>query len=196
MKFIPVQGTAGWKEHEWWTPDSPWTKFMATLGFTIFKPDDPFIWSTNLDIFSNHRDWEAGGLSLKFYLQSVPYEDRNLITHSHGLQVALYAAKHGALIRSLIDIAGPVRKDMDSTALRAVPNIAFWLHVFDKEWDLVGWLGQLFDGRISLSRKDSFATVNKALPRVDHSHLLHDPAFFHHWKDTILPILEAHAATV
>ena len=191
-RYLPIQGTDGWDKDQWWKAGSPFTTAMARVGWDLLQSEDPFVWSTDLDGANplalvcrpwqrreaKHRDWEAGGLALHYFLKDVPYEDRNLVSHSHGLQVVLYAARHGSKIRSLIDISGPVRGDMSIVTDMARPQIARWVHVYDQKTDWIAWAGQLFDGRLAVSRAHPEADINISLQGVGHSGLLRDPALF------------------
>jgi hypothetical protein len=133
MKFIAVAGTGGLYRDDWWHLDSPFTAFLAQQGIQHAKPDDVFIWSTDVNgIGSNpfkffnpahHSDWEAGGNALRYYAKDISYEDRNIICHSHGLQVVLYSYIN---IRSLISVGSPVRKDMLGLAKELRPKIQSW----------------------------------------------------------------------
>ncbi len=200
MFYIPVQGTGGWKDKEWWTPESPFTTYLESFDWKVWKPKDPFIWSTDIDGASlwdyirgkggnDHKDWAAGGKALLYYLRNVPVKHRNLLTHSHGLQVALYAASYGIHLNSVIDIAGPVRKDMHDVAMRAKPHMPKWVHVMDEKSDKIAWAGQLFDGAWFGTRADVLADVNLKLPKISHSNLLRDANYFHFWPERILPAL-------
>jgi hypothetical protein len=201
MKFLPIQGTHGWRERgQWWMPDSPFMANMNRLGHSHVAPEDPFVWSTDLNGASlwrlfgkraKHRDWHAGGKALAWYLRDVPYADRNLIAHSHGLQVALFAATVGDIyIRSLVSVASPERADMDEVAVNALCSIGRWVHVIDARADWLAWLGQMTDGRWFGSRRCCHANVNIELPGVGHSGLLVDEKHFHYWPEQILPALE------
>lgn len=201
MKYLPIQGTHAWREKgEWWQPDSPFVSSMRDCGHELLSPEQPFVWSTDLNgislrslfgVRASHNDWRAGGHALTYYLRAIPFDDRNLIAHSHGLQVVLYAAAtRSVAIRSVIAIASPERADMDEVAQQGRPSIDRWVHVCDPRADWVAWLGQITDGRWFGSRRCEHADVVLELPGVSHSGLLRDQKHFHHWPETILPALD------
>lgn len=195
IKFIPVQGTWGWggdrdKHEQWWKPGSPWVKFMQEHDFELFDPKDPFVWSSDADgtIFEtltgrwNHADWEAGGHALAWYLKDVPYQDRNLIAHSHGGQVAAYAATL-IPVYHLLTVATPSRKDMASVYTMARQNIGQWTHIYSDMSDLWQVAGSLFDGRFGVHRKIEAADLNIMVPHVGHANMLRDPRYFQQLVD-------------
>lgn len=196
MIYLPIQGTDSVGANEWWNATSQWAAFLDKQGWHHIAPDDPFEWSTDIDgvdVWDRlrgkadpHRDWFAGGDSLRYFLRDIPYENRNLIAHSHGMQVALYGATKTP-IRSLISIAGPVRKDMADIAAKARSNIGRWVHVTDEHWDHIAFLGQLFDGAWFGGRTHPLADVNLRLKGISHSNLLSDPKFYHFWPEQIFP---------
>lgn len=181
MLLIPVHGTftVPATGTVWFQRDSDVHRAMVWAGYDYVKPDDPFSWSGDLDgAFAGKRsqtDWEAAGRSLRYYMQDVPYANRNILAHSHGLQVALFAAAQGVKFRRLISIGGPVRTDMAAIAKRGRKNLGPWLAVYSP-WDLVQIVGGIcidFTPEIP-KQKQPLANVNLAIPRVGHSGLLSD----------------------
>lgn len=201
--YLPVQGTWGWGRSStlrWWQVGSPFTRFMAGHGLELLCAADPFVWTSNLDGLKpwqdKHREWLCAGINLRQHLKPplysaddyVPYERRNLIVHSHALQVALYAAAGAEgvprlRIHRLISIGSPVRDDMRAVAERARPNIGEWLHVASDSSDRTQWFGTLFDGTLGIVRKHPLADLNVIIPKVGHSGILEDPTHFSHWTD-------------
>lgn len=192
--YLPVHGTWSAKPIDdapsnvaWWEPRSPWCAFMArheARHLADVYTRTPFEWSGDVDAWrGRHTDWHAGGHALLYYLDDVALPDRNLIAHSHGQQVALYAASMGVQIRVLITIGSPQRSDMRAVAERARPNIGFWLHVYDDGWDLWGQAGAALDGAWSLNRASRYADLNHKLPDISHSRVLYDPVHFARWID-------------
>lgn len=203
MKYIPIQGTESWSwgvTGQWWQSGSPFTDFMASEGFQIVNPSRPFLWSTDLNghkgwlrwlRFANdtdHKDWQAGGASLLYYIDggakdcSIPYQDRNLIAHSHGLQVVLYACMMGLQIRRLISVGSPIRNDMREEMKAARQQIGYWLHVYDVDDDPTQAAGELGDGRIGIIRACKDAHLSIGLKDIGHSRLLRDHKRFDLWK--------------
>ena len=188
--YLPIAGT--WSRDDnpndllWWEPKSPFNLFAETNKYKqILVDDDPFIWSANVDGIDFHHhnwDWMTAGSNLAHYLKAVPLEDRNLLAHSHGGQVALYAASH-LPINSLLTISTPVRQDMQNTITAARPNIKRWVHVHSDYTDTWQAYGELFDGHFGIVRNMSRADKNIMIPGVGHSDILYQPTAFHHWND-------------
>jgi hypothetical protein len=200
--FLPIAGTWGWDRGgplRWWQAGSPFVLFAAEHGLQLVGAgEDPFIWTTDVNGHlpwkrGKHHDWKAGGLNLRRYCKPgpqgtpegqhyVPYEHRNFIAHSHGLQVVLYAAANGLRIQRLVSVSSPVRNDMKDVAAAARPNIGEWLHLASDRSDMVQWFGELFDGAFGIVREHPLANVNVCIKKVGHSRLLEDPTAFPEWK--------------
>lgn len=188
-----IPGTYGWgwtdDAAQWWHPSSPFVAFLQREGFAILGGDCPFVWSTELDGIPNwlkrpkrkHVIWEAGGLNLYAYLANrlvpieyVPIRDRNIIAHSHAMQVVAYGCANGLKVNRLLTIGSPVREDMRDVYELARPNIAQWRHLYSDASDRIQWFGTLFDGKLGIVRRQAFADLNVQVPRVSHSKLLHE----------------------
>lgn len=203
MKAILVAGTWEYERPgEWVTPESPFVAFLKQQGIDpCFADGRPFQWSTDLGgVGFGDRDlnaWRSAGVNLLAYAvpplcpeMRIPSSELILLTHSHGLQVALSACARGLKCSMLVDIAGPVRRDMADVAAQARPNIGRWVHVFSDGSDRWQWFGELGDGRWwdwfkgdRIARAHPLADVNDCVPGVGHSTLVRDPAQFHHWTD-------------
>jgi hypothetical protein len=133
-----------------------------------------------------HRDWIAGGYAVSYFLERLPFEDRNLIVHSYGLNVILYALQlRGDVvpIRRLISVCSPVRRDMQEVADAARPYVDRWRHIAAGNYDPWQFFGELFDGHVGWNeRKWSQAHENVTIPGIGHSKLLSDPAFVDLWS--------------
>lgn len=202
-----VPGTHGWgytKGQQWWDYGSPFTTFLETADCCILGKAFPYLWSTSLDgvwffhrTTKRHIQWESAGYSLYSYLANklapgdyVPIADRNLIAHSHAMQVVAYACAQGLKINRLLTMGSPVRNDMQEIYAQARPNIGQWLHVHSDRSDRIQWFGELFDGKLGIVRKQPFANVNLGIPAVAHSNLLTDPECFPLWAaDGLLDFL-------
>lgn len=199
MRAVLVAGTHEWDAGEptgWHVPGSPFVQLLERQGIApVFAENRPYIWSTGLGgVGIGKRDlaiWEAAGINLFAYCvpplcpeRRIPSDDLLIITHSHGLQVALFAFAHGLRANYLVDVSGPVRKDMMSVAQRAQLNIRrHWTHIHSDHSDRWQWLGELFDGHLGIVREHPLADFNDGVPGVGHSDLLHHPAHFPLWLD-------------
>lgn len=201
-KVMLVQGTHGWgwsSAQQWWEQGSPFAQSLQRQGCELLGGARPFIWSTDLDgfgwllrrPFKRHINWESAGLQLYAYIDNplvgpitdyVPLADRNIIAHSHALQVVAYACRAGLKINRLITIGSPVRRDMDDVYRAARPNIRAWLHVHSDGSDRIQWLGELGDGHLGIVREAPLADQNLRIAHVSHSRLLWDPMYFPLWR--------------
>ena len=194
MRAVLVAGTHDWSDDHngWYSPGSPFSSLLRLKGIEpVFADERSFVWSTGLGgVGFGNSDlavWEAAGINLLAYCvpplcpqHRIAPDELLVITHSHGLQVALFAFAHG-LKGCLIDVSGPVRKDMEPVARLAAPNIAHWLHLHSDRSDRWQVLGSLFDGRFGVVRAHPMADRNDSIPGVGHSELLRDPVHYHHW---------------
>jgi hypothetical protein len=195
---VCVAGTNDWSDDQsvrWYCKGSPFIQLLERRGMCpFFTPDcgDPFIWSTDLGGIgfgnSDHKVWAAAGRSLKNFCVPplaphlrIPKDQLQIITHSHGVQVALYAAAAGLKIDRLISVTGPVRRDMEPVIEKARPNIRYWRHVWTGGdwWQL---MGGLFDRRLGVTRKFKQADNNVKIPGIGHSGLFRDPSFLAEWE--------------
>lgn len=185
-RLIPIAGTWGWRDR-WWQQDAA---LMARLGAQIVTvAGRPYRWSTDLIGWKFWRkerlsDWEAGADALAYFCDAVPYADRNIIAHSHGGQVALFAAASGLDIRRLLTVSTPVRDDVPIATAR--PRIAQWWHICSADDDRFQRWGMFGDGRISTTRvfadRGAAADINIRVPGLGHTRLLTDPACFDLWE--------------
>jgi hypothetical protein len=184
--MIPVAGTWGLQPDRessaWWRGDSPWLQYMGGHGIRPLQPSDPYLWSTDL----GHMAWQSGGQALEWYKALYgPEVPVRVVAHSHGLQVALYAAMLGLQIDTLISLSSPIRTDMELQVVDlARPNIRRWLHVRAKEFDLMDWGGSLFDGGgLDLHRHiPTKADLTDTVPGIAHSNVIYDPSWFYMWE--------------
>lgn len=199
-RVILVAGTGGWHEGEWNEATSPFVAYLRSHQVEpIFADNRPFTWSTDLGGVGfgdkDLRCWHAGGINLYSYIvpplcpdKRIPPIDTNVITHSHGLQVALFACAEGLKINTLISVCGPIRKDMAPVAAKARPNITKWINLYSDGSDRWQWFGEFFDGHLGIVREAPLADVNKQIPETGHSGLVRDPQFQPQW-DTFMPAL-------
>lgn len=200
-----VQGTHGWGRTtaiQWWESCSPFCAFLQANDFAVLGGDRPYLWDTDLDGIGwlgkrpakKHINWQAAAWSAYNYLvpalvrdgfitdNYVPIAARNVIGHSHAMQVMAYACSFGLKINRLVTIGSPVREDMMDVYKAAKPNIGRWLHVHSDGSDRIQWFGELLDGHLGIVREQPYADENKLVAKVSHSKLLNDEKSFPLWR--------------
>lgn len=188
--YIPVMGT--WdldNAYGWWRKDSAFSQYAESENIVLF-PRPPFIWSSDIDgVFelvgkNTYSDWRAAGASLSYYLENIQHSHRNIIAHSHGLQVVACAIFFfGVDIRTLTTIGSPIRKDFYPQYSAIQNKCDRWQHIYDTKFDLFGQLGMLFDGTLSFDRSCPFATRNVAIENIAHTDILEGPDSFKYWTE-------------
>lgn len=207
---VLVPGTWAWSHHDgtrprWYKAGSPFVQFLEDHEIEVLSKARPFVWSTDLNGAwigggrKQHSDWAAGGQSLSWYLDpafpqvglSLLPEQRQIICHSHGLQVALYAAASGCEIQTLVSVCSPIRRDMMDVAIAARPRIRCWIHLYSDWSDLTMLWGEVFDGVFKIERHAHWyddhgemrvwADESLGIPGVGHSGLITEPDRFHLW---------------
>lgn len=146
---VLVQGTWGYTD-KWWFSDGAFASMLAGGGFDLLAPEDPFVWSTEVDGLrqSDNRDWASAGKALCWYVNAKYPPLRpgvwlpvSIIAHSHGGNVLAEAAWAGLVIDRAITIATPVRVDMERSgkydALRRQSKR--WAHLYTNESFFGGW---------------------------------------------------------
>lgn len=199
--YTPIAGTHDASESSWWKDGSPFNLFLKSNNILLLRPTFPFEWTTDLDgtsVFSHilkrgkptdHRDWLAGGAALDYYYgydknfrNLEPRYNRNIICHSHGHQVVMFAASRGLKLNNVIVVGGPVRSDLDSIYREARPNIKRLLSIsIENDW----WqrLGEFGDGHFGWKSENPYADKNiKIKENIKHGSLLRDSAHFDKWK--------------
>lgn len=209
--ILPIAGTEGWGD-PWWQDGSPWLLALQNAHCRPLRQETlrglrPFRWDTDVDGLDPvaslgnivrgllnrrkaevvHRDWQAGGEACGTFLRDVPYRNRNVIAHSHGGQVAIYAGLDRS-IRTLVTVGTPVRGDMQDVYEEARKNIGYHLHICDDTFDLWGTLGQLFDGDVRIERTFPKAwahgpDLTLTLQGIGHGKVLRDPKEITRWVD-------------
>lgn len=205
--IIPVAGTWNWCSDwttvgatEWWRKGSDFHKYVESMNFQY--PDHMFIWSGALNGevvierlkpephtgYEDHRDWIAGGAALSYFLRQTELveSERNVICHSHGLQVVLYACSiFNVRIDRLISVCSPIRHDMSKYTEMALKNIGVWIQVQQIQEDEWQKRGRFADGAFELNRPKSKADVEINLALIDHSNLLHNVGYFKSWTQIL-----------
>lgn len=198
---VLVGGTWSWRgwttTGEWYQAGSPFVTFLEAQGVQVLSKDRPFVWESAVDVFKGKtQTWEAAGAHLYDYLvpplggpdrdNYVPIPQRNIIAHSHGLQVVLEACRGGLRINNLVSVCSPVRDDYLALAqtLKQTKAIQGWLHLTGSSWkDRMIWMGGLFDGHWGIRRTHPSADQNDGNGKADHGSFVRDPAFFPDWVD-------------
>jgi pimeloyl-ACP methyl ester carboxylesterase len=179
----------------WWQPSSAFFEAMGPQGvMPALICGEPFEWETGLgdslkfwlSDAARTRGWLYAGKALRWYHDALPLEQRIVIAHSHGGQVAFECATMLPIHR-LITVGTPVRKDMSQTVALALENIGSWMHVCDIKSDKSAWWGAFADGQVGITREFKFAHPhflgNTKIPGIGHSGLLNDADQFHWWLD-------------
>lgn len=190
MKRVLLVGGTHSNDDDWFRAGSRFVGMLQDYGFLLINQDRPFKWSARLDGFfgRKHPTWKASGENLYAYLdpplcpeKKVPASDIRIVTHSHGLQVVLYACAAGLKINTLISVGSPVRRDMRKIAEKARPNIKHWLHLKAGFKDIWQVLGELGDGRLGIYRDHPLADRNDPMPG-GHSDVLHNVDLLPLWR--------------
>lgn len=148
---LDTRVTAGaFDELPWWHPLSPFGQ--EGRAHDVLIDPEPFIWSTELDgIKGRNWGWWAAGHALRYFVHgkypplAVQLVPVNIVAHSHGGQVAIYAAAQGLIIDTLVTVGTPVRRDLRRFCQVARVNIRRWIHVYSPN-DPVQLQGVLGDG--------------------------------------------------
>lgn len=180
--------------HGTWGLDSPWWKAGSSLrllleakGLPVVSPD--FKWTGELGGVGitypadptekfNARDltpWVIAGRSLLAHARAYVGDGKtvDLITHSHGLQVGVFACAFGLRVRTFLSLSGPIRGDMEEARVDARPNIERWVQTYDPSptSDPTIREGMLFDGSISTSLDLPEGDLSLPAPGFGHSGL-------------------------
>jgi hypothetical protein len=190
-----VQGTHGYAgtdadAQQWWWPGdathpaSPWVREASRRGLTILgDPGAPFVWSTDLAGAKPRwfrrspalTTWKAAGEAVREYCWARSVRAVQLVAHSHGGQVAAYAAARrlaGFRVSTFVTLATPVRRDMEPVYRAARAGCTWWEHVHGGRRDSLQLLGSLFDGTLGRMRAMPEACHNTELPDAGHHDVL------------------------
>jgi hypothetical protein len=183
-------------EASWWRPGSDFRAMLAKHNLDVLGGNDPFRWSgvlggvptitpaDQLDHLADQpalAEWASWGRALKWYYDTqciFPADPLDIICHSHGLQLVVYACIYGLRVRRLVDICGPIRRDMLRQRRAARPWIQSWLHIWSAI-DSTQIEGELTDGDLLQVREAPEADVNREIDENGHSRMLYvDPSLF------------------
>lgn len=136
---------------DWWHPGSEFASALRAAGHQVVS----FAWSTRLDgLVGDNRHWKEAGKRLAI----VAGVGWSIYAHSHGGQVAAYAAQFGAKFTKVFTAGTPVRTDVPYDYLRYASHE--WFHLYgtkDCWWQPLGALG---DGKLKLRRTMELADEN------------------------------------
>lgn len=190
--YIAVHGTWDLGTDSWWRHGSNFCKLAAQHGLSCSEEFESFYWSGVVDGISlkslftlgflsdSHDTWRASGLALKNRLRYVPLKDRNIIVHSHGLQVLAYASIE---VNNIISVGSPIRHDLAELYTLLRNNSNAWMHIYDSSWDRMGILGQISDGKWFGKRNCPQADINQKLKGISHSRILRDEKYMQLWVE-------------
>lgn len=195
--LLLIHGTWG-RGDRWYRPGSPLVVSARAQGLDLLHPE-PFLWSGRIgglpvlvpDDPDNHADdggrleWANEGRHLTYYCAALrPGTPVSIISHSHGGNLAAIAIARGDLmIRHLITVSTPVRKDMEPYYREARRRIdagqGHWIHTYGDWWRDI-WLkvGELGDGRIGWHSRMPWAHTNLHARGAGHSDVIRDPSWF------------------
>lgn len=183
-QVILIPGTHAWDgvRKDWYSPGSSFHDFVSTVpDHQLLDDEDPYVWSSRLGGVGFGDDdlvvYRAAGVNLRQYARRAGADPVVLITHSHGLQPALYGCAQGLKVDLLIDVSGPCREDIMPIAALARPNIKRWVHLYGGKRDRWQWLGALFDGKWGVVRKHPLAHENHCERKADHGAMLRDERY-------------------
>jgi hypothetical protein len=196
--YSTIAGTWAWRHRklpgQWDHVDSIFSQMLRQHGFDRAR-SEPFVWSTGLsgtefwlrwfarfglDPQADHEHWHAGGSAYRWYLEALPVCQRVTISYSYGTYPALYAAAQGLQIPVLVDVSGPIRRDMEIVIALARPNIGRWLYLYDPR-DPIKDIAGIGDGYVDIGCGQPHADRNCALPDAGHGGFLHDAAIIASW---------------
>ena len=126
--LVVVHGTWGVTHGAFWAATSEFQNRARQRG--LDPPRESFWWSGDLCL-TDPMQWKIAGSALAWYCRALHLEAPAAITHSHGIQVLAYAASYGQRFSSVVDIEGPVRRDLFDVYAAAHKNLGGWLHTWN-----------------------------------------------------------------
>ena len=157
----------------WWQEGSDFWSHVNSFTHNVYNGPDPFFWTGN----NHHSDRVRGAHDLVSWCRNHSSGNIDIIAHSHGGNVCLYASSLGLKIRKLILLGTPIRLEY----LPALENIGKIHNIFSTG-DLVQKPGT-FPNRRSEGRtlSDSLHIVNHRAEDDGHGNNpghseLHEPA--------------------
>jgi hypothetical protein len=194
-------------EAAWWRPGSAFIAMLKAHDLSVLNEQEPFRWAGRLggfddiappDAMDAYADssamvqWSMAGWALKWYISAmlpapISQPEVDVVAHSHGGQVAAFAAIYGARFRRLVTVSTPVRRDMLRQRRVLREYTQRWLHFYCNT-DQTQAEGVIGDGELhglpsgdmlNLHRTMPEADQNVEVPTNDHSRMLYtDPDLF------------------
>lgn len=105
----------------WWQPGSAFWSHINNITQNVYSGSNPFCWTGN----NNHKDRVIGAQNLISWCKKHTFKEIDIIAHSHGGNVCLYASSLGLKIRKLILLGTPIRLEYlpDLKNIKEVHNI-------------------------------------------------------------------------
>jgi hypothetical protein len=191
IKAFAVHGTGDYGDDAWFRKGKEFYEFARRNNIFLtgsLAYDEPFEWSGDVNGLpfgssKQHRDWKAGGYSFSNFIEQYALIDRNLIIHSHALQLVAYSARRTDF-NNIITIGSPIRNDMMADYKNLVIRCNKWKHIYDEKFDKMAFLGQFFDGKFFGSRRcDIIGVDNVAIKKINHSKILRNTKEMQMWID-------------
>jgi len=157
------------QDHDFEVYDFLWSGYCGGFPSPVIVPKD----SPEMD--GRVMLWCSEGEKLALWCIDRGLESPDLLTHSHGLQVGVFAASAGQSFDHFLSISGPIRSDMAKYRQLARPNIRKWTQVVDPDDDMTIREGQAFDHHLgwAYDLPEGDLTINT--PGYGHSGLVLDP---------------------
>lgn len=134
MIYLPIAGTWGAKDDEWFKQGSWFARLLQGHGIDRVGESLRF-WSTALGgtwgCGNDHLVWDHAGEKLTAWQERLPMRDERLIViaHSWGGAVAAYALSYGFTCDTLITIDTPHRPSLNEIWAAGVENRRQHLHL-------------------------------------------------------------------
>lgn len=144
---VLVAGTWG-LDDSWWRAGSPLRVALEAKGLPVVTPDYKWtgeVGGTDIPRILYPPDpeepwhdrkltpWVIAGRALLAHCRAYAPGPVHLITHSHGLQVGIFACAFGLHVETFLSISGPIRADMAAPRAAARSNIRSWIQTFDPD---------------------------------------------------------------
>lgn len=159
----------------WWRPTGNFGRYIAEITGNLYQEADFFRWSGG----GFHPARERAARDLVSWTRQHPAGELDIITHSHGGNIAFLATRMGLKIRKLISIATPITLDYmpDLRQIGILHNVLSLGDIIQGPASFIG-AHRRGDGRTLADNKrviNHLVTENGSGDAPSHSEL-HDPA--------------------